>query len=147
MSVTFILIPLALAAVADHKARKGAAEDGHHVVEIQTRMRDAELLEQTLTDLGWASELQGETIAATSGEGAVTFVMDEEGTLQARFAEGTQPEQAEAFLRELDAGYARRVQQAVYERLVGQAGAAGMVLESEHTDADESIVVTLRVED
>lgn len=147
MSVTFVLLPLALAAVATHKARQDADDAGHHTIDMQTRMRDRELLVSALDDLGWLgeTELDG-PITARSEDRTVTFTADADGILQAHFDGETTAEGAEAFLRDLDDEYTRLVQASVYERLVARASDSGMAVESEHVDADNAIVVTLRVD-
>lgn len=146
MSVTFVLLPLALAAVATHKARQDADDAGHHVIDTQTRMRDPELLVSALDDLGWLGAVREGEITASAGDRAVTFTHGPDGVLQARFDADATAEEAEALLRDLDDEYTRLVQAAVYERVVARAGQSGMAVESEHVEADESIVVTLRVD-
>jgi len=55
-------------------------------------------------------------------------------------------EQAQTVLEQLDAEYTRLLQERVYEQVVGRAEQAGLTLEDEHVDGDNSIVLTLRVE-
>jgi len=70
----------------------------------------------------------------------------DDGTFEALFP-GTAPqEQAREALGELDAEYTRLVQERVYQQVIERAQDQGLALESERVEQDNSIVLTLRVE-
>lgn len=145
LSVVLALVPVALAVGALTAARKTAAAQGHVALVIQTRMRDDELIVQALKTLGCAAELSSAGIRATRNRFEFAFSRSEDGVLQARFGPDVSPEEAEAFVQDLDDEYARLVQERVYRRVVERAEEYGMTLESEEVEEDNSILLTLRV--
>lgn len=145
MSVTIALIPIALAVVAHRAARKDAVAAGRHVMEIQTRMRDRSLLVAALGDLDCAVTDDGPQVQAVHENRVVRFSYDAESILQAQFEDGVDVATAEAFLTDLDDEYARRVQEQVYQRLLERADEQNLTIESESVDADNAIVLTLRI--
>lgn len=146
MSITLVLIPIALAVAAHRAARQQAEEAGHHLVSMKTRMRDRELLARALADLGCETSASAYGLVAVHAGGPITFTEDEAGVLQAHFEGDVDVAAAEHFLLELDDEYARLVQEQVYQRLVERAKENGMEIESERVDDDNAIVVTLLVQ-
>ncbi len=76
----------------------------------------------------------------------LSLARTDSGTFEALFP-GTVPQaQAQTVLEQLDAEYTRLVQERVYEQVVERAQQQGLALESERVEEDNSIVLTLRVE-
>ena len=147
MSVTIALIPIALAIAAHQAAKKEAVAAGHATLDVQTRMRDEKLLHRALEDLGCTVSARGMgSLRAQNGHLVVDFTRGPNDVLQAQFSPEVSPADGERFLQELDDEYARLVQEAVYMRLMERASSQGMAVESERVEADNSIVVTLRVQ-
>ncbi len=156
MSIEIILIPLAFAAAAAVKGkleeRQAAAtgetaEEQPHVMAIETRMRDHELLARALEGLGCEVDRSGEEPKADYRGVEISFRRGEHEALHAHFEGEIEPEAAEAFLRDLDSEYSRLVQEQTYQRVVERSAEQGLELESERVEADNSIVLTLRVVD
>ena len=115
---------------------------------IQTRMRDDEILLEALRDLGCeAQPVDGGGLSAIRGAFEFTFRRDENGVLEANFGAEVTPEEAEAFVTDLDDEYTRLIQARVYQRVLERAQQHGMAIESENVEDDNSIVLTLRVEE
>ncbi len=86
---------------------------------------------------------------STIGEVAgtpISLARTEAVVFEALFSSSVPQEQAQTVLEQLDAEYTRLLQERVYEQVVGRAEQAGLTLEDEHVDGDNSIVLTLRVE-
>jgi hypothetical protein len=144
MSVVIALIPVALAVAASAAARRRAEEEGHATLAIQTRMRDDELIVRALEMMGCDAELDASGVRATRNEFEFTFSRGVDGVLEARFGPDVAPDEAEAFVHDLDREYTRLVQERVYRRVIERAREYGMALESEEIQEDDSIVLTLR---
>jgi hypothetical protein len=148
MSVTFTLIPLALAYAAHRAAKEKAETEGHLTLGLQSRMKDPDLLARALADLGCEATVTAEGgLDVTRADGSpVRFLRDADETLDVHFADGTDPTEAETFLKDADSEYTRLVQEQVYQRLLERAAQLGLTVEGERVEADNSIVVTLRVD-
>ncbi|MEU6073348.1 hypothetical protein [Micromonospora sp. NPDC047074] len=147
MSVSLILLPLAVAAVAaTHGATAGRDREGHVVCEVQTRMRDETLLVAALRDTDAAVVAErGEITADWAGVCAV-FRRAEDGIWSAHFTGDVDERRAVEAVRAIDAAYGRQVQRAVLERLREQAPAAGLRLESEQVTEDAAVRLVFAVE-
>lgn len=174
MSVTLLLIPVALAAAAvagttgaagalsmlggeqaaSHGGPGGRAgeSDGARPVTVQTRMKDRGLLADALRTLG-ASELSdtGDEVAAVVGGLAVRLSRTPEEIWQLHLerVDGHELSTAEAtsFAQSLDVAYAAEVQRAVAARIRERADAAGFELTSETRDEDDTLTMVLTVKD
>jgi len=167
MSVSIILIPAAIAAIAS-MAAGGAATAGvgagiagairsmsgggnqPEVLQVRTRMKDRGLLAQALEDLGAVDVEVGDEVAATVDGVKLLMQPSPEGIWAANFtAVKGAPEVTTAIATKLaerlDAAYAARVQTAVAERIREKATDAGLELVSETVDDDQSVTMTLNV--
>jgi len=148
LSVSIALIPVGLAIASAIAAPKEAKAEGKPTMAIQTRMRDDEILLEALRDLGCeAQPVDGGGLSAIRGAFEFTFRRDENGVLEANFGAEVTPEEAEAFVTDLDDEYTRLIQARVYQRVLERAQQHGMAIESENVEDDNSIVLTLRVEE
>lgn len=180
MSVTILLIPAALAAAslaggtgltAALAARREAREDGSTssearngetrngetrsdeigtAVNVRTRMKDRDLLDAALADLGAVDVSVGEAEVSAHVDGHVlTMTLTDEDVWEAHFVreDGLDADTtvAEDVIARLDAAYARRVQTAVAERIRARADAAGFELVSETRDEDATVTMVLNV--
>jgi hypothetical protein len=160
MSVTLILLPIALAAAAAAggagalgavMTAKGTDEAGPMpAVRVRTRMKDSTLLSDALSNLG----ASGITVSATS----VTAVVDgaslrmtltSDGVWEAH-VEGTgggdvTVATATELLQRLDGEYAVLVQRAVAEKIRLRAESSGFDLVSETRDVDDTVTMVLNV--
>jgi hypothetical protein len=166
MSVSIILIPAAIAAIAS-MAAGGAATAGigagiagaiksmsgggqAEVLQVRTRMKDRALLEQALEDLGAVDVEVGDEVAATVDGVNLVMQASPEGIWAANFtaakgAPEVATDVATRLAERLDAAYAARVQTAVAERIREKATDAGLELVSETVDDDQSVTMTLNV--
>jgi hypothetical protein len=152
MSTGLELMPFAIAAgvgaIGRYRARRAEREVlGASPYSFETRMRDAELLTAAARILGTPADT-GRNVS-TIGEVAgtpISLARTEAGVFEALFSSSVPQEQAQTVLEQLDAEYTRLLQERVYEQVVGRAEQAGLTLEDEHVDGDNSIVLTLRVE-
>lgn len=160
MSVTILLIPVALAAAsvaggtgltaafrAHEESGTGAAPAAS--VSVRTRMKDRGLLGLALSDIG--------AVDASVGASEVTAVVDDhrltmtltDDVWEAHFerTDGLAVDEAAAsdILARLDGAYAGRVQSAVAERIRAQADSAGFELVSETRDDDATVTMVLNV--
>lgn len=157
MSVSLLLIPAALAglpavigAAANARtmvsdALAGGPDGG--AVRVRTRMKDIGLLAA-------AAEQTGGTVLAADEERLTVnwpqvraeFSRDSQGIWSAHF-EGPDAghEAAADLLQRLDDAYARQVQQALVQRLKDRADGAGLQLQSEKVEEDETVTLVLNV--
>jgi hypothetical protein len=145
MSISIILLPLAVAGVA---AVTGLTErrSEARVVEVQTRMRDEELLMAALTETSAVTEsVRGALIARWAGVTA-RFERGSDGIWSAHFTGAADEDRAVEIVQAVDAAYGRQVQRAVLARLRERAPAAGLRLESEDVVADEAVRLVFAVE-
>jgi len=167
MSVSIILIPAAIAALASMAAGgAGAAGVGVGIagairsitgganepatMQVRTRMKDRGLLSDALKDLGAVDVEVGDQVAATIDGIKLVMESTPEGIWAANFTAKDRKKEvttAEAtkLAERLDAAYAARVQTAVAARIREKAGDAGLDLVSETVQEDESITLTLNV--
>jgi hypothetical protein len=147
MSVSLILVPLAVAAVsAAHGMRSGRDHLNQVVCQVQTRMRDASLLAAALRGTGAEVTEGGEEIVARWRGAQARFTRTEDGIWAAHFTGDVDEARAVDIVHAIDAGYGLQVQRAVLERLRERAPAAGLRLESESVAADSSVRLTFAVE-
>ncbi|ADU49566.1 hypothetical protein [Intrasporangium calvum] len=146
MSIEIVLVPLAIAAVSAWNAARAEQDGtGRQVVQVETRMRDAGLLQQALRDTGARVQAESESITAVWQGVEAVFRRDEAGIWHVRMTGDVDEVRAASIARAVDQAYGRRVQQAVIARLRDRAEPAGMRIESERIEEDESITLTLSV--
>ncbi|MEV5690899.1 hypothetical protein [Micromonospora globbae] len=147
MSVSLILLPLAVAAVAAaHGATAGRDEDGRVVCQVQTRMRDESLLTAALADTAAVVAADRDAITADWAGVRAVFQRGDDGIWSAHFTGDVDERRAVEIVGAVDAAYGRQVQRAVLERLRAQAPAAGLRLESEEVTEDASVRLVFAVE-
>ena len=147
MSISIVLIPVAIAAVSAWQASRPET-DGHGrtVCRVGTRMRDAGLLADALTDTGAiVSRANGHLVADWQGVRA-EFSRDAQGIWQVDMTGNVDQAAATGIAAAIDAAYGRRVQAAVLARLRERAPAAGMRIESERIEDDQSVTLVLTTE-
>ena len=147
MSVTLLLVPLAMAGATAVKAAADRRADGPTACQVRTRMRDRTLLAEALRDTGADVTVADETLTAAWSQPVTeaTFTRGAEGIWAAHFT-GVGQERAVELVTAVDAAYGRQVQRAVLTRLREQAPAAGLRLESESVGDDASVRLVFEVE-
>ena len=114
------------------------------VAKALTVMNDEDLLLATLNDYGCEQSFENGVVKATIDVRRMSFERNCDGVYEMKFA-GGEIGAAEQTAGELNELYARKVQQRVYENLMARASAKGLVLESQETHDDNSIVLTFVV--
>lgn len=147
MSVSLLLVPLAVATVAAVRgATAGRDDQGRVICQVQTRMRDETLLAGALRETGAVVDAgQDEITAAWEGVRA-SFRRDADGIWSAHLAGDVDQERAVGIVQAVDVAYGRQVQRAVLDRLREHAPAAGLRLESEQVTEDASVRLVFAVE-
>lgn len=147
MSISLILVPIAIAAVAAAGDRAGKAGDPPASFRLGTRMKSERFLRAALEDYGCRSVTTGGRVDSTVEGARIMFERDRAGAFDAVFVGDISGEHARAFLSELDQGYAQLLQQQVYENLLARARERGLVLESEEVQEDNSVLLSFQVEE
>jgi hypothetical protein len=114
---------------------------------LGTRIKDEGLLEEALHNYGCRSVLVGETMSYDVEGRRLVFERSDEGLFEAIFVGEIPDRDARGFLDDLQVEYTHLVQQRVYENLLTRARERGLILESEEVREDNSIVVTLQVQE
>lgn len=147
MSIEIVLIPLALAAVSAWKAsRSEALPNGQQAVQVGSRMRDQRLLAQALADTGAITARTETTLSATWSEVLAEFTRDEQGIWSARMTGDVDEARAIDIIAAVDQAYGRQVQQALLRTLRERASSAGMTIEDEQIDSEQTVTLTLAVQ-
>lgn len=147
MSVEIVLIPLALAAVSAWKAsRKEALPNGQQAVQVGSRMRDETLLANALADTGAVTTRTESTLNAAWSDVQAEFSRDDQGIWSARMTGTVDEARAINIITAIDQAYGRQVQQALLRTLRERAAAAGMTIEDEQIDAEQTVTLTLAVQ-
>lgn len=146
MSVSLRLLPLAaVAAKAEAEVRARQDQEGRIVCQVQTRMRDENLLAAALRETGaLVSTDNGQLHASWDGVRSV-FQRAPDGIWTAHFGGDVDERRAVEIVRALDAGYGRQVQRAVLARLHERAPAAGLRLESASTTEENAVQLVFAV--
>jgi len=157
MSVTLILLPIALAAAAAAggvgalgaavTARSSDPATGAGEIRVRTRMKDSTLLADALTNLGASGVTVSRTSVTAEVDGvALTMTLTEDGVWEAH-VEGADVTvlSATELLQRLDAEYALMVQHAVAEKIRQRADGSGFDLVSETREADDTVTMVLNV--
>jgi hypothetical protein len=145
VSIEIVLIPLAIAAISAWQAKSSADEAGRQVIAVGTRMRDEKLLQRALADTKAEVTHDGTVITATWSTREGRFSRDLNGIWSVHFIGETSLAEASAIVSLVDAAYGLRVQQEVLARLRERAPAAGMEVESETIEDDQSVTLVLNV--
>ncbi|MFI5912981.1 hypothetical protein [Dactylosporangium sp. NPDC051541] len=144
MSISLILVPLAIAAAAAHAGLKQGQDTT--VCQVQTRMRDANLLTAALRDTRAVVAPHEDGLVADWAGVRARFVRDEQHIWTAHFTGDVVEAQAVDIVRAVDAAYGRQVQAAVLRRLTDRAPAAGLRLESRSVTPDRAVRLVFAVE-
>ncbi|RZQ64633.1 hypothetical protein [Amycolatopsis suaedae] len=135
------LAQLNAATIAAHTQAQGV---GQPQVTVRTRMRHRDLLAKALTGLRAQVTSDEHTVTAAWAGRRIQFTYDADGVATAHVdGPAINPAEAEQLVLSVDNAYAAEVQRQVYERLKERAAQSGMRVESERTNADQSISVTL----
>lgn len=159
MSVSIILLPAAIAAIAAAMGAGGAGivgagivarKGGPSTLQVATRMKDLALLQDALRDIGAASTQATESeVKATIGDLSLTMTRNAEGIWEAHFESLSgavvEEQNVAGLLTHLDRAYAARVQSAVAEKIRMRADSAGLDLVSETVDDDQTVTMVLNV--
>lgn len=147
MSLEIILIPLAIALVtqAKSKAKENALNESSHQVAVETRMKNLELLQNAMRNIGCTTTMHEGEIAASLNATAFTFKKNSQGIWAARFIAGTSLEIAEQIIGQIDKAYGIEVQAEVLRKIKERAPQSGMTLESETINEDSSVTLVLAV--
>lgn len=147
MSVEIILIPLALAAVSAWKAsRKEELPTGQQAIQVGSRMRDETLLANALSDTGAVTTRTEATLNASWSDVQAEFSRDEQGIWSARMTGTIDEARAINIITAVDQAYGVQVQQALLRTLRERAAAAGMTIENEQVDSEQTVTLTLAVQ-
>lgn len=157
MSVTLILLPLALAAAAAAggvgalgaavTARGTKPAESAPEIRVRTRMKDSTLLTDALVNLGATTiDVARSRVTAKVGAVVLTMTLTEDAVWEAH-VEGVDVTVASAIelLQQLDSEYAALVQQAVAEKIRARAAGAGFELVSETRESDNTVTMVLTV--
>jgi hypothetical protein len=160
MSVTLILLPIALAAAAAAggagalgavMTAKGTDEAGPApAIRVRTRMKDSTLLSQALTNLGATGITTSATRVTAVVDGvSLTMTLTDDGVWEAhvegRNGDDVTVASATELLQRLDGEYAAMVQQAVAAKIRLRAESSGFDLVSETREADDTVTMVLNV--
>lgn len=146
MSVSLVLVPVAFAAIAAWQAARPeeqTATDGLVVQHVQTRMRDEHLLAAALSETQAVVSRTPTDIVAEWTNVRAEFHRDEMGIWQVNFTGDVDAARASAIVTAIDAAYGAQVQRAVLARLRDRAPEAGMFVESETVEDDQSVTLVL----
>ncbi|WP_229399559.1 hypothetical protein [Micromonospora okii] len=148
MSISLILVPLAVATVAAAQAASAERDgSGRVVCQVRTRMRDETLLATALRDTNAVVAAGADGITADWAGVRAVFQRGADGIWAAHVAGEVDEARAVEIVRSVDVAYGRQVQGAVLERLRAQAPAAGLRLESEQVTEDASVRLVFAVEE
>ncbi|MFU8870355.1 hypothetical protein [Micromonospora sp. SL4-19] len=146
MSISLLLLPLAVASVAAVHAATDRDDQDRTICQVRTRMRDETLLAAALRDTGAVVGVEGQALAAAWAGVRADFQRDADGIWTAHLTGDVDEERAMVIVQAVDVAYGRQVQRAVLDRLRAQAPAAGLRLESEQVTEDASVRLVFAVE-
>lgn len=146
MSVSIVLVPLAIAAISAWQASKTEIDaQGRTLCQVSTRMRDEILLQAALADTRAIVGRSGTMISADWAGVRAEFACDEAGIWQANFTGDIDEARAIGVITAIDQAYGRQVQQAVVQRLKQRAPSAGMSVVSERMENNDTMTLVLEV--
>lgn len=146
MSIEIVLIPAAIAAYGAYKSFK-TSRSAQNVVscEVQTRMRDTDLLVAALRETGAMLERTGTGMAASWAGVRADFALDADQVWHAVFTGDVNEDKAVGIVTAIDQAYGIQVQRAVVERLRQRAPQAGMTVVSQTVESDNSVLMVVDV--
>lgn len=172
MSVTLVLIPMAIAAAGtigvgtlinneqciteeeEDKIKTQLLQETkkNQVQELnifKTLMRNSHILQESVINLGYQVEiLDTHQMEINTDDGSIIlFKKDENDVFQVLVSAKCSQTQIESYLSEIYDEYTTIVQQKTYKKLVEKIKDRNLHLESEEVTEDNSIVLTLVVED
>jgi hypothetical protein len=110
-------------------------------------MRDEGLLADALSDTGAVTGRSDANAFTAEWQGVTAaFTRDQAGIWSAHLTGEVDDARATAIISAIDIAYGRRVQAAVLEKLRERAPDAGLRLESERVEDDDSVVMVLTVQ-
>ena len=147
MSLEIILIPLAIALItkSQSKAKEVNPNASSHQVAVETRMKNLDLLQNAMRNIGCVTTMQENQIAASLNSLNFTFTKNSQGIWAATFVAGTTFAAAEQIIGQIDKAYGIEVQAEVLRKIKERAPQSGMTLESETINEDSSVTLVLAV--
>lgn len=144
MSVSLILVPIALGAAARAAAAHSSPETT--ACTVSTRLRDPRLLTLALGDTGGRITAAGpDAIDVAWADLAARLTRNPDGIWQAHFTGTTDEQRCVDTILAVDGAYGRRVQAEVLHKVRERAPEAGMTLVSETANTDASVTLVLEV--
>lgn len=144
MSVTLILVPVAIAVIGTLSTRDEKSKD-LDAMYLPTKMKEEPLLQKALGNYGYKSFSDGKNINLE--ESQIVFQKNEEGNFEAIFLGDIPEEHAQNFVSDIYDEYTKLVQEQVYNKLLANIKERDLRLESEEVQKDNSIVLTLAVQE
>ncbi len=142
MSAFLFLIPLGLAVVSTGMA----FIDEENYYSIPTKMVEENLLKQVLKGYSSAVLENKESLAQHLEDGVIYFRKNEKiGNFEAVFSKEIPQEEAINLISSLNDEYSSLIQEIVYKTVIDNLGENNLSLESEEVLDDDSIVLTLNV--
>ena len=115
---------------------------------METIMRDASILQEATVNLGYESDiLNKQQMKIQLESGNIIFHKGEDDIFLAIFSGDISKENAENYLTEFQDAYTTLVQQNTYQKLLEKIKERNLNLESEEVTEDNSIVLTLVVQE
>ncbi|MEV0251792.1 hypothetical protein AB0H76_34745 [Nocardia sp. NPDC050712] len=144
MSISLILVPLAVAAAAKAASAGGSAQP--NTCTVATRLRDPRLLTLALGDTGATAMQSGpDAIDAAWADLVAQLRRGADGIWQAHFTGTGDEQRCVDTVLAIDQAYGQRVQAEVLHKLRDRAPQAGMDLVSETQNSDRSVTMVLEV--
>lgn len=113
-----------------------------------TNFRDEQLLVKTLRDYGLQPKVQQSGgVTCRAGQSTLQFRPAEQGPFSVEVENAPNTQQVFQLLSTLDEDYKRGVQAAAYENLMNRVEQKNLTVESEEVLEDNSIVITLNVQE
>lgn len=150
MSTGLELIPIAIAigAILSHARKPTLDEETTETYAIETRARDADLLGAAVRQHASNAAWHGARLVATVDGVPMNLVRrSDQASFEAVVPTTVPVATAHEVLLSLDGTYTGLVQQRVRERVLRDAAANGMAVTQERVEDDETIVLTLIVQE
>jgi hypothetical protein len=150
MSVEMLLIPIVIAAVGstgvtiDIFSKK---ESKSNFMIYETKMKDYELLKKALEVFGHKPFLEENSMDINLEEYELIFKLNDENIFEAVFQGNITAEHAEEMVSEIYEEYTKLVQEQVYYKVLENIQDYDIELESESVQEDNSIVLTLNIQE
>lgn len=146
MSLTMLLIPLAVGATSALAVALDREVEEGNLYKIETGMKKESILKQALVNHGCeVDEKSSAVLETTIGKVNLVFKEEPNGTMSAVVANNIQVEDAREFLEEVQKEYIRILQEETYKKLLVRAEQEGWVLENEEQHAGKNRVLTFEV--